>query len=126
MMDAARLASPVGDGILWHPTSLQDVYDVPSRTLLLFDMYRLGAAVRQNPWSWWRVKDKRAIAHQYTSDWTMQPQLPARCGYEPGEGAQLERYDIGHCSRCERLDHGDAEQPMGEVAGVKVGPSPVR
>ena len=41
-MDAARLASPVGDGILWHPTSLQDIYDVPSRTLLLFDFYRLG------------------------------------------------------------------------------------
>jgi hypothetical protein len=126
MMDAARLASPVGEGILWHPASLQDIYDVPARALLLFDFFRLGTAARQNPWTWWRVKDKRTITHQYTSDWLMKPQSPARCGFEPAADDDLERYDIGHCPRCERLDHGEAEQPMGEVAGVKVGPTPVR
>lgn len=121
-MDAARLAAPVGDGILWHPTSLQDIYDVPSRTLLLFDFYRLGAASRLQPWTWWKAEGKRVLCHQYMSDWMARPQPPARCGYEPDEGTKLERYDIGKCARCERMDRGEnPDQGTGTVAGVKVG-----
>jgi hypothetical protein len=119
LLDAARLATPVGEGILWHPATLDDIYAVPSRTLLLFDFYRLGIAARLNPWTWWRVAGKREMCHQYSSDWRARPLPPARCGYEPG--GKLERYDIGHCSRCENLDRGQVEQPTGTVAGVKVG-----
>jgi hypothetical protein len=120
-MDAARLASPVGDGILWHPARLQDIWDVPSRTLILFDFYRAGAVTRQQPWSWWRPKGKRVIAHQYMTDFLLRPQPPARCGFEPEEGAELERYDIGKCAKCDRMDRGEApEQATGTVAGVKV------
>ena len=122
MMDAARLATPVGESILWHPSSLQDIHDVPARTLLLFDFYRMGMVARLHPWSWWRAKGKRTMCHQYTTDWQAKPLLPARCGVD--EGTALERYDIGHCSRCEGLDRGEVERPTGTVAGVKVGGHP--
>ena len=123
MVDAARLATPMGDGsILWHPATLQDIYDIPSRTLLLFDFYRVGTIARQQPWSWWRPRDKRVIAHQYMTDWQGHPVPPARCGFEPEEGEKLERYEIGKCARCERMDRGEApEQATGTVAGVRVG-----
>ena len=120
LMDAARLATPVGEGILWHPASISDINDTPSRTLLLFDFFRLGQASRSHPWSWWRVKGKRGIAHQYTSNWLSKPQPPARCGFKPK--SDLERYDVGKCSKCERLDKGEPEEEAtGTVAGVKVG-----
>jgi hypothetical protein len=122
MVDAARLAQPVGDDILWHPARLDDVLDVPSRTLLLFDFFRLGSQTRQSPWSWWRVEGTRAICHQYQIDWQATPEPPARCGFVP-EG-RLERYDVGHCSRCEQLDRGEPQQATGTVAGVKVGALP--
>lgn len=120
-VDASRLATPIGDGILWQPSSLDDINDVPSRTLLIFDFIRLGHAARLDPWSWWRIAGKRATAHQYTTDWQARPQLPARCGYDPGE-AKLERYALGPCSRCEKLDRGEPEpEATGTVAGVRVG-----
>ena len=45
MEDAALLATPDGlGGSLWRPSSLQDIYDMPSRTLRLFFAYRAGQA----------------------------------------------------------------------------------
>lgn len=45
MVDAALLAMPDGmGGTLWHPASLQDVYDLPDRTLRLYMSYRAGMA----------------------------------------------------------------------------------
>lgn len=120
MVDAARLATPVGDGILWHPSSLADIDAVPSRTLLLFDLFRHGSVSRQHPWSWWRAEGKRTVCHQYATDWLARPEPPARCGFAP-EGP-LERYDVGRCSNCERMDRGESEQEAtGTVAGVRVG-----
>jgi hypothetical protein len=122
MLDAARLASPVGEGILWHPSSLEDIYAVPARTLWLFDYYRLGAASAAEPWTWWRLKAKRTTAHQYQMDWKMKPGGRARCGYDP-DGAALERSDAAHCKKCAKLDKGEPEEPTGTVAGVRVGAS---
>lgn len=43
MQDAALLAMPDGmGGTLWHPSSLQDVYDMPDRVLRLYLAYRAG------------------------------------------------------------------------------------
>jgi hypothetical protein len=43
MVDAALLAMPDGSGgILWRPSSLQDIYDLPDRVLRLFMQYRAG------------------------------------------------------------------------------------
>ena len=125
MMDAARLASPAGEGILWHPSSLADIYDMPERTLLLFDYYRLGAADRHDPWHWFGIKDKRSIAHQYVSDWRGDPQPPARCGYSAPEGATLTRSEVTRCAKCMKLSKGEPDEPTGTVAGVRVG-SPSR
>jgi hypothetical protein len=43
MIDAALLAMPdhMG-GTLWRPSSLQDIYDLPERTLRLYIAYRAG------------------------------------------------------------------------------------
>lgn len=43
MADAALLAMPDAmGGILWRPSSLQDIYDLPDRVLRLFMAYRAG------------------------------------------------------------------------------------
>lgn len=120
MLDAARLATPTGEGgILWHPSSLDDIYDVPSRTLILFDFMRLGAVARQQPWTWWRVAKTRSTAHQYMTDWMTRPQIPARCGFEPK--GDLERHELAKCAKCEKLDQGEPEpEATGTVAGVRV------
>ena len=120
-MDAARLASPVGEGILWHPATLDDIYSIPSRTLLLFDYYRLGMADRMEPWRWYGIKDKRTIAHHYVSDWRGQPQPPARCGYEPPEDVTLTPSEVTRCGKCMKLSKGETDEPTGTVAGVRVG-----
>ena len=45
-MDAALLASTdASGGLFWRPSSLQDIYDVPARTLRLFMAYRAGQGV---------------------------------------------------------------------------------
>ena len=119
MLDAARLAQPVGEGILWHPSSLDDIYAIPARTLILFDYYQLGMASRLQPWSWWRLKGKRATTHQYQVDWQFQPQRPARCGYKTKD--ELEQSETTKCSRCEKLDAGETTEATGTVAGVRVG-----
>ena len=121
LQDAARLASPVGEGgILWHPATLDDIYAIPARTLLLFDHYRLGMVSRQMPFTWRRTKGKRVTAHQYASDWQGEADRPARCGFDPGE-VELESSDIAKCVKCEKLDKGESVEATGTVAGVRVG-----
>jgi len=115
-----RLATPVGEGgILWHPASLDDIYAIPARTLILFDYFQLGMAARVQPWSWWRLEGKRATTHQYRTDWQSEPMRPARCGYKTD--AALERSETTKCARCDKLDHGETTEATGTVAGVKVG-----
>ena len=46
MVDAALLATADSSGgILWCPSTLQDIYDIPSRTLRLFFAFRAGQNV---------------------------------------------------------------------------------
>lgn len=119
LQDAARLATPLGDGILWHPSTLADIYATPNKVLVLFDLYRFGMGSRMHPWTWWRVKDKRVQTHQYTSDWQGMPERPARCGYRASGDTELERFEIGKCSRCEKLDDGQSDEATG--TGVRRG-----
>jgi len=121
MEDAVRLAMPVGEGILWSPSSLDDIHSIPARTLLLFDFYQLGVNTRRMPWTWWRLEGKRTTAHQYGIDWQSIPQPPARCGYAPPEGVKLESSEIAKCAKCQKLDRGETTEATGTVAGVKVG-----
>ena len=49
MVDAALLATPDGTGgTLWKPARLQDIYDLPARTLRLYMAYRSGLAKAAN------------------------------------------------------------------------------
>ena len=122
MQDAARLATPVGEGgILWHPGSLDDIYSIPARCLLLFDYYMLGTMSARQPWTWWRVKDTRTICHQFNTNWEFAPEPPARCGFRVPEDAELERSDVGKCAKCSKLDKGEEVEATGTVAGVRVG-----
>ena len=116
-----RLAMPVGEGILWSPSSLDDINSIPARVLVLFDLFQLGANTRRMPWTWWRLEGKRATAHQYGIDWQSIPQPPARCGYSPPEGEALESSEVAKCSKCQKLDRGETTEATGTVAGVKVG-----
>lgn len=52
MVDAAILATPdAAGGVLWHPSRLQDVYDLPDRVLRLYLAYRAGQSSRSQPQS---------------------------------------------------------------------------
>ena len=45
MVDAALLAMPDAmGGTLWHPSSIEDVYELPDRVLSLYTAYRAGMA----------------------------------------------------------------------------------
>ncbi len=49
MVDAALLATTdASGGILWRPSTLQDIYDTPSRTLRLFFAFRAGQNAAAN------------------------------------------------------------------------------
>ena len=49
MVDAALLAMPDGmGGTFWRPSSLDDIYALPDRTLRLFMAYRAGMASAAN------------------------------------------------------------------------------
>ncbi len=52
LQDAARLATPLGDGILWHPSTLADIHATPNKVLILFDLYRFGMGSRMDPGTW--------------------------------------------------------------------------
>lgn len=125
MQDAARLAMPdASGGILWHPATLDDIYSVPHRVMLLFDYYRAGMASRMEPWSWWRVVEKPLrLSHQYNTDWRSRPMPPARCGFVTPSDAAFERAEAGKCAKCSKLDKGESIEATGTVAGVRVGPA---
>lgn len=107
MVDAAMLAYPDGmGGTFWRPARLDDIHDVPFRTLHLFHAYRAGLGARSDPWRWWVTgKGNSRIQHQFRVSFEGYPDAPARCGVPQVDGMTHDEKPT-KCSACERLAEG--------------------
>lgn len=103
MDDAAVLLETDSQGnSLWHPSTLADFGAIPARVWDLWLAMRDGLAARNEPWAWWRMRGVPTSHHYQASPFG--PTEAARCGYQPGEGAEMVRdAEPPLCSACTAL-----------------------
>lgn len=126
--DAIRLGMPDGEGggTWWRPSSLEDVHGMPARVLLLMDLFRIGTAAGRDPWRWWHTSapgpyDPAATrAHLYRVGWQQPHQSPAKCGYQPPDGATWRAAGSQPSAECKACSGEREPQGSGVIGGVDV------
>lgn len=120
MQDADLLSMTDATGaLLWHPHGLEDIERLSARTLRLWRDMRDGAAARDQPFTWLRV---RGIPTSHLYEASPLGPTQARCGHQPD--GPLVAGDDTRCRACSAITTRDAAPRVGwgTVGDTLLGP----